>query len=743
MKDKSIQELINLYHSGKLTIVEKKVIELIKKNQKSFVLYNLFGAILADQKNFDKAIINYKKSLEINSDYAEGHNNLGSVLYKIGKFSESIDSYQRAIKIKPDFTEAYNNLGLTFKELGKFSESIDSYQRAIKIKPDFTEAYNNLGLTFEELGKFNESIDSYQRAIKINPEYAEAYNNLGVIFKMTGKFSESIDSYQRAIKINPEYAEAYNNLGNVYNTIEKVDEAILNYKKAIKINANFTEAYSNLGNLFKEIGKVDEARNYENKLLDLKPNDIGYRINTTLSIVPIVNSVEEINFYRNEYKKGLEFLKKYQYLTEKPGDTIKTNFFHLGYHAIENLELMKKTSDLFRQIIPNINYISKNINKQKKQKKIKVGFISEFLTNHTVGKLFVGLIKNIDRKKFDIIIFHTLRTKKSLIKNEIDNHSNKVINLNDRIKDQHEQVEKENLDIIFYPEIGMSSTTYFLAFARLAPVQIVSWGHPETTGINTIDYFLSSTLLEPNSAKSKYSEKLICLSQLPLYYKPPQNLSPLKNRKDLKLPENVRLYGCPQSLFKLHPDFDLILAEILFQDPEGIIVLIGGEGKKKYWSEILKKRWSKSFSILNKKVLFTNTLSLLEFISLCKCVDVLLDPLHFGGGNSFLEAMLVGTPSITMPGTHLKTNVTAAAYKQMKILSPPIVKSSKEYVNLAVELAQDSKKNLLLREESKTAANKYLYNNLKALKEFEQFLEDTHVTAQLGNKLKDRHKIRV
>ena len=178
---------------------------------------------------------------------------------------------------------------------------------------------------------------------------------------------------------------------------------------------------------------------------------------------------------------------------------------------------------MFRQIIPNINYVSKNINKQKKQKKIKVGFISEFLTNHTVGKLFVGLIKNIDRKKFDIIIFHTHRTKKSLIKNEIDNHSNKVINLNDRIKDQHEQVEKENLDIIFYPEIGMSSTTYFLAFARLAPVQIVSWGHPETTGISTIDYFLSSTLLDPNSVRQKYSEKLICLNQFPLYYEPPQN----------------------------------------------------------------------------------------------------------------------------------------------------------------------------------------------------------------------------
>ena len=63
--------------------------------------------------------------------------------------------------------------------------------------------------------------------------------------------------------------------------------------------------------------------------------------------------------------------------------------------------------------------------------------------------------------------------------------------------------------------------------------------------------------------------------------------------------------------------------------------------------------------------------------------------------------------------------------------------------NLAIKLAYDSETNRILREETKISANKYLYNNLKALKEFEQFLEETHVTAQFGNKLKDRHKIRV
>jgi len=700
MKDKSIQELINLYNSGKFDIVEKEVAELIKKNPKNFVLYNLFGAVLVGQKNFGKALINYKKSIEINPDYAEGHNNMGSALYKLEKFNESIDSYQRAIKIKPEYAEAHNNLGVTFKELGKFYESIDSYQRAIKIKPEYAEAHNNLGVTFKELGEL----------------------------------AKSINSYQKAIKINPNYAEAYNNIGNVYNANQKIDDAILNYKKAIKLNSNFAEAYNNLGNLLKEIGKIDEAKKYEDKLLSLKPDDIDIKINVVLSISPIVSSIDEINYCRNQYKKGLDLLKKYQYFSERPGDKLKTSFFHLAYHDKENLEMMKTTSDLFRKMIPNVNYISKNINKQKKQKKIKVGFISEFLTKHTIGKLFGGLIKYIDRKKFDVLVFHTQSTKKSIIKNEIDKVSDKVINLKNTIKEQHRQIENENLDIIFYPEIGMSPTIYFLAFARLSPVQIVSWGHPETTGINTIDYFLSSNLLEPDSKKKKYSERLICLSQFPLYYQPPQNLGPLKNRKDLKLPENARLYGCPQSLFKLHPDFDSILEKILINDPEGYIVLIGSDGKQKYWSEILKKRWSEN---INKKVLFTRSLSLVEYISLCECVNVLLDPLHFGGGNSFLESMLVGTPSITMPGTHLKTNITAAAYKQMKIANPPIVRNAKEYVSLAVKLAQDNNKNLSLREESKIAANKYLYNNLKTLREFEKFLEDAHVAAQSKNKLKD------
>ena len=227
---------------------------------------------------------------------------------------------------------------------------------------------------------------------------------------------------------------------------------------------------------------------------------------------------------------------------------------------------MKNTSSLFRKILPNINYISKNIKIDKNKEKIKIGFISEFLTNHTIGRIFEGFINNLNKKKFEVVIFHTSQTKKGLLKNEIDNIANKVHTLSNKIANQHKQIEEENLDVLFYTDIGMSPTTYFLAFSRLAPIQIVSWGHTETTGIDTIDYFLSSKFFESNIEQNNYSERLICLNQIPTFYEPRKNIDLNKKRDKFNPPENANLYGCPQSLFKLHPDFDIVMSRILKKD---------------------------------------------------------------------------------------------------------------------------------------------------------------------------------
>ena len=127
----------------------------------------------------------------------------------------------------------------------------------------------------------------------------------------------------------------------------------------------------------------------------------------------------------------------------------------------------------------------------------------------------------------------------------------------------------QRLDVLYYADIGMDPVTYSLAFSRLAPVQCVTWGHPVTTGLDTIDYFISMDAAEPEDAAEHYTETLVRLKALSVYYYRPEPPASLKDRAAFGLPEECHLYSCPQTLFKLHPEFDDLLGAILRRDPQG------------------------------------------------------------------------------------------------------------------------------------------------------------------------------
>ena len=105
----------------------------------------------------------------------------------------------------------------------------------------------------------------------------------------------------------------------------------------------------------------------------------------------------------------------------------------------------------------------------------------------------------------------------------------------------------------------MSVEMYYLSLIRLAKHQIMSWGHPETTGSESIDFFLCSKSLITDETSKSYSEKLLLMDHLPMIYEMPKIQHRIKaaelSKKDI--------YYCPQTMFKFHPDFDHILAEIL------------------------------------------------------------------------------------------------------------------------------------------------------------------------------------
>jgi protein O-GlcNAc transferase len=121
-------------------------------------------------------------------------------------------------------------------------------------------------------------------------------------------------------------------------------------------------------------------------------------------------------------------------------------------------------------------------------------------------------------------------------------------------------------------------------------------------------------------------------------------------------------------------------------DPQGRVVVI--EGRVPEWTNRLRARWQKTLANVHDRIVFLPALANDDYPRLLCVCDVILDPLHFGGGNSSYEAIAMGTPVVTLPSRFLRGRITAGLYRKMQ-MTDRIVKTTDEYIALSVRLAKD------------------------------------------------------
>ena len=271
-----IKFILELFNSNKLIETKKEIEKQLIKYSKSSILFNILGAVLAEQNKPQEALENYNKSIKINPNYSQAYNNLGVCLHSLNKIDEAIQSYQKAIVIQPKHADAYNNLGAVFKQLKEYKKSIYYYKEAIQIKPS-SATYSNLGNVFKGLGEYDKAINYQEQAIQINSRYADAYYNLATIFEELSEFEKAIKYYLKVIDIQPDHPNAYNNL--LFNTCWSNDNE--DYLKFAKKN-------------YESIPRHDEKKliglkNSNEKILnvgfvsgDLNKNAVGYFLLDTL-----------------------------------------------------------------------------------------------------------------------------------------------------------------------------------------------------------------------------------------------------------------------------------------------------------------------------------------------------------------------------------------------------------------------------------------------------------------------------
>ena len=345
--------------------------------------------------------------------------------------------------------------------------------------------------------------------------------------------------------------------------------------------------------------------------------------------------------------------------------------------------------------------------------------LSAHLANHTIAKLNIGFVQELDRKRFEVMVLRPAGQADTLSV-LVDQAADRVVTFPMELDAARRKVAEAELDALFYPDVGMDPFTYFLAFARLAPLQFTTWGHPVTTGIPNMDCFLSTRHAEPADAQRFYRERLVPFEHLPSFYHPPRPPSNMDVRAHLGIARDARIYACPQTLFKFHPSQDEALCGILRRDPKGVVLLV--KSRNEGWNRRLQARLARAGADVADRIRFIDPLPLPDFLALVRDADALLDTFVFGGGNSSYESFSMGRPVVTLPAAMMRGRITAAWYSAMQD-EEWVASSPDDYVERALRLANDEAAKRAARARIAGRAPRLL-GNKGVVRELEAFVEN-------------------
>jgi predicted O-linked N-acetylglucosamine transferase (SPINDLY family) len=710
------REALTLDHYGCYEEAEKKYKEILQWDEnRADVLLNL-GTLYYTTNRYQQALDTLLKCLELEPSKPIHHYSIGLVLEKVGAVIQSVQAYEEAITLDPEWIDAYNNLGNIFLKAGKIEQAEANYRKAIAANPNHFGSHLNLGNVLMERHQIDEAVETYEKALQLKPRDPDILHNLGVAldakndpaqaalyygyaYYRKGQYQEAINQYQHFLETQTGDVHFYITLADCYKNLNQYEETIKNYQEAIQLYPKAAELYFFLALALRDFGRTQEAIAFVTEASQLLPDNLILKLEKQFLLPIIYENEEEIDLYRIQFLQGLEELIQQISLDTPEGKSSAlmavgsgTNFF-LQYQGKNDLEPQKQYGQFVNQVIA-ANYPqwsnSLPMPPLHEGEKIRVGYVSAYLRNHNGARWALGWIQNHNKQKFEIYCYHTGR-KVDQVTQQFKLSSDVFHHIPEDLESVCNQIVSDKLHILIFPDIGMEPSTTQMAGLRLAPVQCTAWGHPITSGLPTIDYYLSSDLMEPENAQEHYSEQLVRLPNIGLCYPKPIVPQPTKTRSEFQLRDDAVVYLSCQSLFKYLPQYDYIFPAILKQVPQAQIAFLSHQSA--YITEKFRQRLKRAFANfgLNSEdyCVIVPRQSTLGYLSLNLVSDVYLDTLSWSGGNSTLEAIACNLPIVTCPGEFMRGRHSYAILKMLGV-TDTIAENEAEYIKIALRLGLES-----------------------------------------------------
>lgn len=642
-----------------------------------------------------------------------------------GRFDSAIAFADQALAIASGNYEATQVKALALLHSGRAPEALPLAERLAAQFADDAFSHNTHAAVLEVLGRMDEAIAAYGRATSLAPTYADAWFNLGRACAQGGRHLEAARALDTAIRagVQHPHARLLWNVSSAFANLQsqQLDAALAFAREGLRLAPEFPDALLAAAQAETSAGDDALALAAYRKLESVTPDRARWRLTRAVAWPPIIGSRMQLAERLAETEHTLDDLIAAPPKLADPFREIGTTAFYMAYGGFDDTAIQRRIAKVYALACPALLWTAPHVaTPRSAAKRIRLGILSNHLRNHTIGKLNIGIAQKLDRARFEVVVLRPPCVP-DFLSTSFDQVAERVVTLPMDLEAARHQVAQAELDALFYPDIGMDPFTYYLAFARLARVQFTTWGHPVTTGLDNMDYFLSTRHAEPPEGQRFYHEKLVEMENLPSYYYKPREASPFDIRASLGLARDARLYACPQTLYKFHPDFDAVLMEILRRDPAGRIVIVAA-GPSASWSERLKRRLGAIDAESAKRIVFHAPLPLPDFFALLRDADALLDTIHFGGGSSSYEALSLGSPVCTLPSTMMRGRITAAWYRAMGV-SRWVARSPEHFVELALDLAHGRERRAEWREEIRAGVAKLLEDEA-VVRELETFVED-------------------
>ena len=633
---------------------------------------------------------------------------------------------KQVTQIEANNPHALRFLGIIAAQKKQYQDAISYFQSSIKILPGNPLTYSNLGNVYQLLKRYEEALKAYDQSLHLEPRYEEAWSSKGNVLCTLKRFDEALAHHEKAISLKPNYAAAWSNKGNVLYALKRFDEALAHYEQALTLWPTYAEGWFNRGNVLKELARVSEAKDSFSRALELNPDYVDARWAMPFLTIPnILTSTEESLESREKFEKELEAIE--QLFLSGHLDNMHAAIgshlpFYLAYQELNNKDLLSKYGNLCHRIMSR--WQKENGLKYQASpsaKKIQLGIVSDHFRHHSVWHAIIkGWLTHLDPSKFEIHLFH--------LGNSVDHNTDyakeraaSFTSNQSSLLAWANAILDKNIEALIYPEIGMNQLATQVANLRLAPIQMVAWGHPETSGLPTIDYYLSAELFENESSDDAYSEKLIRLPNLGCSYSRLPISAADFDLSSIGVNQDSPIFVCPGMLFKYAPANDWILARIAKGvDKCQFIFFYEHNGLAEILKVRLKKAFAKEGLVADDYLVFTTLQEPASFYGLLKCCDVFLDTIGFSGFNTAIQAIDCALPIVTKEGDFMRGRLASGILKRMA-LDECIAKTDQEYIEQAVRLAQDKPYRDQVSSKISTKRD-ILYDDLESIRALEEFL---------------------